>query len=1523
MNEEDFKSLFNAVFESISLIDRNGVILAANETFAKSLGMNVGSCVGQSIYSLLPEDLGASRKKHIETVIATSEPHVFEDIRQDCWLQHSITPILASDGSVDRLAIYTMDITRRKQAQTRRQVSTDLFALINTQTDFREMIKSVVEYLRSWTGCEAVGIRIHEGDDYPYYETSGFPEQFVQLENRLCQYDANNEAIRDSDGSVILECMCGNVLSGRIDSSKPFFTSHGSFWSNCTSDLLASTTDDDRQTRTRNRCNGEGYESVALIPLRSGENTAGLMQFNDKRKGLFTPELIGLLERIGENIASVIMEKQAREAQRLSDERYRTVVASTNDGIILQDRSGLILTFNKAAERIFGLPAEIALKQTSTSRDWKIYREDGTEWLGSEHPSMHTLATAEPCQNALMKVVRSEGDFSWVNVSTTPVFTLGDIQPSAVVITITDITEQKLAEEQLHESQDNYRSLAEDMPVYISSFLPDGTLTYVNSSLAAVTGTPAKELIGLCFYNMCDPEETVVIKERLQSLTPDNPAETHEQTNVYADGSIHYMLWTNRAFFDDSGRTIRFQAIGQDITEHRKTEQALKISEEKFSKAFHLSPDAVNINRLEDGCYVDINQGFTDTMGYTREEIIGRSSLPGDVGLWVNIEDRNRLIEGLMNTSEVVGLEAQFRKKDGSIITGLMSARIIEIDGEQCIISISRDITHRKRMEEELREAAMRQQAAVQAGNIGLWDWDLVTNKVTYSPEWKRQIGYEPDEIGDDLEEWQSRVHPDDIGPALSLVNTCIAEARHYYHTEFRFRHKDESYRWILAQASVIMDDTGHPIRVVGAHVDITERRKVENALQESESRLSDIIFSMADWVWEVDKNGVYTYSSQKGIDLFGRTSDDIIGMTPFSFMPPDEIKKIAPIFSELLANQAPIRDLENWNITKDGERICLLTNGVPILDEDGKLVGYRGVDKDITQRKLAEETLASYQAELKAIYDHAPVMMCVVDEDRHILYANQPFADFTMASENDLINGVACGVFGCINAMDDPKGCGFGKDCQNCALRLAIDDTIKTGTAHHDIEQQATWVCAGDRRDITLLGFTTLIQSAGQKRGLLCIQDITERKRAEKALQESKDHYRSLVENTPDVIKRFDLHYRHVFVNPAIRNSTGLAPQDFIGKSHREMGLPEDLCLYLEDILEFVIQTGVIYETEFSMDSINGEAVYDWRVIPESGLGGEIESVLSISRDITDRRKAEQDYRTLFHEMLDGFAVHEIICDESGNPVDYRFLAVNPAFEHLTGLNSQEIIGRTVMEVMPDTEKYWIDVYGKVVLTGEPIFFENYSSELNKHFEVTAFRSAPNQFACIFVDITERKHVEQEKRQFYRDTIKSVTQGKLDLVSSDDVKEYLDPSRFISHVDSASDGAVARAKTMDYCRSNGLHDNGLGLFESAVGEAITNAIKHANGCSIFAGVNGNTVTVAVTDTGQGISTILLPGATLRKGYSSKISMGMGYTIMMEATDNIMLCTGSEGTTVVLSVNTSSTMPALSLDDFPDTWNEI
>jgi PAS domain S-box-containing protein len=191
------------------------------------------------------------------------------------------------------------------------------------------------------------------------------------------------------------------------------------------------------------------------------------------------------------------------------------------------------------------------------------------------------------------------------------------------------------------------------------------------------------------------------------------------------------------------------------------------------------------------------------------------------------------------------------------------------------------------------------------------------------------------------------------------LVNTGEAQT-----CELRVAKADGTPVWIYVEALVMPDESGTKLyRAILSNID--GRKRTEEALRESEERMRDIIFSMADWVWEVDENGVYTYVSQKGADLLGYSTDEFLGRTPFDFMQNDEARRVSLLFAEIAAGKEPIVDLENWAVSKGGELICLRTNGVPVLDSDGNLKGYRGVDRNITGRKREEEERALLEAQL------------------------------------------------------------------------------------------------------------------------------------------------------------------------------------------------------------------------------------------------------------------------------------------------------------------------------------------------------------------------------------------------------------------------------------------------------------------------------------------------------------------------------------------------------------------------------
>jgi signal transduction histidine kinase/DNA-binding response OmpR family regulator len=153
----------------------------------------------------------------------------------------------------------------------------------------------------------------------------------VLAETHLCSSGAAGEIIRDADFNPVIECMCGNVIGERFDPAKDFFTKRGSFWTNCTTDLLAATTDADRQTRTRNRCNGQGYESVGLFALRSGENRLGLLQLNDKRRGMFSTTSLALWEKLADHLSVAIAKFLAEESRERSASRFALLATTAGD----------------------------------------------------------------------------------------------------------------------------------------------------------------------------------------------------------------------------------------------------------------------------------------------------------------------------------------------------------------------------------------------------------------------------------------------------------------------------------------------------------------------------------------------------------------------------------------------------------------------------------------------------------------------------------------------------------------------------------------------------------------------------------------------------------------------------------------------------------------------------------------------------------------------------------------------------------------------------------------------------------------------------------------------------------------------------------------------------------------------------------------------------------------------------------------------------------------------------------------
>ncbi len=275
------------------------------------------------------------------------------------------------------------------------------------------------------------------------------------------------------------------------------------------------------------------------------------------------------------------------------------------------------------------------------------------------------------------------------------------------------------------------------------------------------------------------------------------------------------------------------------------------------------------------------------------------------------------------------------------------------------------DITERKQAEEAQRENSMRLQESVRAANVGLWDWDLTTNRVHFSPAWKWQIGYADEEISDAFVEWESRVHPEDLTPTMRTVQAAIDGDCQRYQAEFRFRHKDGSYRWILAQCSVLRDEKGKAVQLIGSHLALTEYKQTEEAARREQIFSQTVIDSIPGTFYALDEHGRYVrWNAYQRDEILGQPEEKIAGLNAIDTIHPDDREMIGARIANVLKN-GTVETVESRVLLRGGPafRWLVMTGRRMLIDGKALLVG---IGIDITERKQAEEERGKLQTQLQ-----------------------------------------------------------------------------------------------------------------------------------------------------------------------------------------------------------------------------------------------------------------------------------------------------------------------------------------------------------------------------------------------------------------------------------------------------------------------------------------------------------------------------------------------------------------------------
>lgn len=519
---------------------------------------------------------------------------------------------------------------------------------------------------------------------------------------------------------------------------------------------------------------------------------------------------------------------------------------------------------------------------------------------------------------------------------------------------------------------------------------------------------------------------------------------------------------------------------------------------------------------------------------------------------------------------------------------------------------------------------------------------------------------------------------------------------------------------------------------------DITERKLAELALIDSGQRWRNILINTPQIGISLDPMGKISFANKHFLKLTGWQEETVIGADWFDmFIPEPAREEIRGVFNTIFRKKdaSDITGYENDILTRNGELRTIAWSNVLTMDTRGEISDVTCLGIDVSERQRHEKECKESELKYRQLTETMFETFSVVDLNGVFLYANRNAARNLSDGKSDDITGKNIRQFLPENQAEQLIG-------QYKEVYSSKEPCSQDVLVH--LKKGDTWFS----NTLKPIDFGLL-----QVPAVLSVSlDITERKNVEDALHESEAKYRVLFNTFPLGIAISDESGNVIEANDMSTELLGISKDEH---QERRIDGPEWRIIRLDGSemppddwasVRALKENGLFANSEMGILKPNGDTI--WLSVTAAPIPIEKYGVVVAYNDITDRIEAERKYEMLFREMMDGFALHEIICDANQQPIDYRFLDVNPAFEHLTGLKGESLIGKTVLEVMPKTESYWIKNYGHVALTGKPVFFENYSHELDRYYQVTAFCPSKGKFACILSDITSRKKSEDAIRE-------------------------------------------------------------------------------------------------------------------------------------------------------------------------------
>ena len=591
---------------------------------------------------------------------------------------------------------------------------------------------------------------------------------------------------------------------------------------------------------------------------------------------------ISRIEVEGQNFYTVILrditERKETENQLAESHRRITeVLESIADAFYSVDNDLNFTYVNRKSEELWAMR-----RQDLIGRNFlEVFPEaTGTH---SYHECMRALKEGRPVNFEAVSPILNR----WVETSVYPT-------PAGLSIYFRDVTERKQAADALRESEARLRRAQEAARV--------GTWEWNIANGESVWSEMLWQLLGLRpgdgkatverFLDFIHPEDRDRVWALANQVLEEGEDYHDEFRIVMEDGQILWFASKGRVIRSADGRPERMIGVNMDVTDRHRAHDELRESQERFVTAFRANPQPMSLTFLDTGEYVDVNDGFLQVSGYTREEVIGHTSL--ELNIWGSPQARAGFIKELQERGSLVNRETKLRAKDGSMRLLLSSAEQFEIDGRQCLLVASSDITERMLAQQALKESEQRFRNMADTAPVMIWIADTNRNSTYFNQQWLDFTGRTmAEEIGDG---WTGGIHPLDLDGCLKMFEAAF-DSREPFRMEYRLRRHDGAYRWVIDSGTPRFSAEGDFLGYIGSSVDITDRKESEAALVFAHEALENAYSEVNHLKTQLQEENIYLQEEIKLQHNFGEIVGDSDALKYVLF----KIEQVAPTDSTVL----------------------------------------------------------------------------------------------------------------------------------------------------------------------------------------------------------------------------------------------------------------------------------------------------------------------------------------------------------------------------------------------------------------------------------------------------------------------------------------------------------------------------------------------------------------------------------------------------------------------------------------------